>query len=241
MITLRKAAERGHADHGWLQSAHTFSFGSYFDLRHQGHGNLRVLNDDTVAPGKGFGTHGHRDMEIISYVLDGELAHKDSMGTGSDGAEASGIVRPGDVQRMSAGTGVQHSEFNNLQDRPTHFLQIWILPKFTGIRPSYEQKHFDRAQRRGRLALVASPHGADGSVSMNADAAVYAGLFDGEESLTRPLDTTRLAYVHLARGALTVNGQRLSGGDGALLDGAAALHFAEGESAEVLVFDLARK
>lgn len=241
MITLRKAAERGHADHGWLQSAHTFSFGSYFDLRHQGHGNLRVLNDDTVAPGKGFGAHSHRDMEIISYVLDGELAHKDSMGTGSTGSEASGIVRPGDVQRMSAGTGVQHSEFNNLKDRATHFLQIWILPKFTGIRPSYEQKHFDRAQRRGQLALVASPTGENGSVSMNADASVHAGLFDGEESLTKPLDTARLAYVHLARGALTVNGQRLSGGDGALLDGETELRLSEGQSAEVLVFDLARK
>lgn len=241
MLTIRKSQDRGYADHGWLRSHHSFSFGHYHDPLHMGFGNLRVINEDYIAPGTGFGSHGHRDMEIISYVLDGELAHKDSMGTGSDGAEASGIVRPGDVQRMSAGTGVQHSEFNNLQDRPTHFLQIWILPKFTGIRPSYEQKHFDCAQRRGRLALVASPHGADGSVSMNADAAVYAGLFDGEESLTRPLDTTRLAYVHLARGALTVNGQRLSGGDGALLDGEAALHFAEGESAEVLVFDLARK
>ena len=241
MITLRKAAERGHADHGWLQSAHTFSFGSYFDPRHQGHGNLRVLNDDTVAPGKGFGTHGHRDMEIISYVLDGELAHKDSMGTGSDGVEATGIVRPGDVQRMSAGTGVQHSEFNNLQDRSTHFLQIWILPKFTGIRPSYEQKHFDRAQRRGQLALVASHTGENGSVSMNADASVYAGLFDGEEALRKPLDTARLAYVHLARGELVVNGQLLSGGDGALLDGETELTLEQGRSAEVLVFDLARQ
>lgn len=241
MITLRKAAERGHADHGWLQSAHTFSFGSYFDPRHQGHGNLRVLNDDTVAPGKGFGTHGHRDMEIISYVLDGELAHKDSMGTGSDGSEASGIVRPGDVQRMSAGTGVQHSEFNNLQDRSTHFLQIWILPKFTGIRPSYEQKHFDSTQRRGQLALVASHTGENGSVSMNADAAVYAGLFDGEETLRKPLDTARLAYVHLARGELVVNGQPLSGGDGALLDGETELTLEQGRSAEVLVFDLARQ
>ena len=241
MITIRKSAERGRANHGWLNSVHTFSFGSYFDINHQGHGNLLVLNDDTVAPGKGFGTHGHRDMEIISYVLDGELAHKDSMGTGSESSEATGIVRPGDVQRMSAGTGVQHSEFNNLQDHSTHFLQIWIKPKFTGIRPSYEQKHFASAQRRGQLALVASPTGADGSVSMNADASVYAGLFDGPESLPRPLDTERLTYVHLARGELTVNGQRLSGGDGALLDGEPELSLGQGQSAEVLVFDLARK
>ncbi len=241
MLTLRKSAERGRASHGWLNSAHTFSFGSYFDINHQGHGNLLVLNDDTVAPGKGFGTHGHRDMEIISYVLEGELAHKDSMGTGSESSASTGIVRPGDVQRMSAGTGVQHSEFNNLQDRSTHFLQIWIRPESTGIRPSYAQKHFAPAQRRGQLVLVVSRTGAAGSLSMNADASLYAGLFDGQESLTQPLDTARLAYVHLARGTLSVNGQRLSGGDGALLDGETELRLDQGQSAEVLVFDLARK
>ena len=241
MITLRKSADRGHADHGWLKSAHTFSFGDYFDNKHRGHGNLLVINDDTVAPGKGFATHGHRDMEIISYVLEGELAHKDSMGTGSENAEATGIVRPGDVQRMSAGTGVKHSEFNNLPDRATHFLQIWITPKFTGIRPSYEQKHFSPEQRRGRLALVASPTGADGSVSMNADATIEAGLFDGQESYSKVLSPERLAYVHLARGELLVNGQQLSGGDGALLDGETALTLSQGQSAEVLVFDLARQ
>lgn len=241
MINIRKSAERGRASHGWLNSAHSFSFGDYFDINHQGHGNLLVLNDDTVEPGRGFGTHSHRDMEIISYVLEGELAHKDSMGTGTSNSEATGIVRPGDVQRMSAGTGVEHSEFNNLQDQTTHFLQIWIKPKFKGIRPSYEQKHFAQEQRRGQLALVASHSGANGSVSMNADAAIYAGLFDGQESFTQPLDTARLTYVHLARGELLVNGQRLSGGDGALLDGETDLTLSQGQSAEVLVFDLARE
>jgi redox-sensitive bicupin YhaK (pirin superfamily) len=241
MITIRKSAERGRTTHGgWLESAHTFSFGDYFDLDHQGHGNLRVINDDTVAAGQGFGSHGHRDMEIVSYVLDGELAHKDSMGNGEAGAANHGIIRPGDVQRMSAGTGVVHSEFNNLPDRSTHFLQIWILPKFKGIRPSYEQKHYAPEQRRGRLALVASPTGADGSVSINADATIEAGLFDTGETTTKPLDTTRLAYVHLARGELTVNGHRLSGGDGALLDGETELMLEGGHEAEVLVFDLAR-
>lgn len=241
MITLRKSQERGRSTHGgWLHSAHSFSFGDYFDIKHQGHGNLRVINDDTVSAGRGFGTHGHRDMEIISYVLDGELAHKDSMGNGESGAANSGIIRPGDVQRMSAGTGVTHSEFNNLQDRSTHFLQIWILPKFKGIKPGYEQKHFDREQRRGRLALVASRTGENGSVSMNADAAIHAGLFDVGESVSKSLDTTRLAYVHLARGTLTVNGHALAEGDGALLDGETELTLENGQDADVLVFDLAR-
>lgn len=241
MITLRKSEERGRSTHGgWLQSAHSFSFGDYFDLKHQGHGNLRVINDDVVAPGHGFATHGHRDMEIISYVLDGELAHKDSMGNGESGAANSGIVRPGDIQRMSAGTGVMHSEFNNLDDRPTRFLQIWIKPKFKGIRPSYEQKHFDRAQRQGRLVLVVSPDGADGSVSVNADASLHAGLFDEGESFSQPLDTARLTYVHLAQGKLAVNGLMLKEGDGALLEGEPALKLSDGEQVEVLVFDLAR-
>lgn len=241
MITLRKSQERGRSAHGgWLHSAHSFSFGDYFDIKHQGHGNLRVINDDTVSAGRGFGTHGHRDMEIISYVLDGELAHKDSMGNGESGAANSGIIRPGDVQRMSAGTGFTHSEFNNLQDRSTHFLQIWILPKFKGIKPGYEQKHFYREQRRGRLALVASRTGENGSVSMNADVAIHAGLFDVGESVSKSLDTTSLAYVHLARGTLTVNGHALTEGDGALLDGETELTLENGQDADVLVFDLAR-
>jgi len=240
MIKIRKSADRGRADHGWLRSHHTFSFGSYFDIAHQGHGNLLVINDDTVAPGKGFGTHGHRDMEIISYVLEGELAHKDSMGNGTAESANAGVVRPGDVQRMSAGTGVQHSEFNNLADRDTHFLQIWIKPKLTGIKPGYEQKHFTAEQKRGRLVLVASATGADGSVGMNADAAIEAGLFDGDESYSRALDATRQTYVHLARGELSVNGLPLSGGDGVLLDGEAELTLSSGREAEVLVFDITR-
>lgn len=241
MITIRKSEDRGRSAHGgWLQSAHTFSFGDYFDPRHQGHGNLLVINDDTVAPGKGFGSHSHRDMEIVSYVLEGELAHKDSIGDGGAGTANSGIVRPGDVQRMSAGTGVVHSEFNNLDDKATHFLQIWIKPKFKGIAPGYEQKHYPAEQRRGKLVTIASPTGADDSVSMNADALIEAGLFDGSESLTKPLDTSRLAYVHLARGELTVNGNRLSGGDGMLLDDEPELRLERGNGAEVLVFNLSR-
>jgi redox-sensitive bicupin YhaK (pirin superfamily) len=240
MITLRKAHERGHSTYGgWLQSAHTFSFGDYFDVKHQGYGNLRVINDDTVAPGNGFGTHGHRDMEIISYVLDGELAHKDSMGNGHDGSAASGIIRPGDVQRMSAGTGVMHSEFNHSSTQPVHFLQIWILPKFKGVRPGYEQKHFPVQQRRGQLALIVSPDGAEGSLSMNADARVQAGLFDGNESTSKSLTPGRPAYVHVARGSLNVNGHVLGSGDGALLENEAELVLSNGHQAEVLVFDLA--
>jgi redox-sensitive bicupin YhaK (pirin superfamily) len=241
MLTLRKSEARGRSAHGgWLRSAHSFSFGDYFDLKHQGHGNLRVINDDLVAPGHGFGMHGHRDMEIISYVLDGELAHKDSMGNGDAGAANSGIIRPGDVQRMSAGTGVRHSEFNNLPSETTRFLQIWIQPLFKGIRPSYEQKHFDKAQRRGRLIPVASRDGKDGSVSMNADATIFAGLFDEGEAATLVLDTDRLTYVHLARGALSVNGYMLEEGDGALLEMEPELRLESGRHAEVLVFDLAK-
>lgn len=255
MITVRPSSERGRSSTGWLHSAHSFSFGAYFDLRHQGHGNLLVLNDDTMAPGKGFGTHGHRDMEIVSYVLDGALAHQDDLPThqrqpvGPAGAEpdsdkrdapATGILRPGDVQRMSAGWGVQHSEFNALPDQDTHFLQIWIKPLFTGIRPSYEQKHFAAADRRGRLVRIASRKGLEGSVSMNADANVWAGLFDGtEEAATHTLHPERLAYVHLARGTLKVNGVPLAGGDGALLEAESALTLHDGLQAEVLVFDLA--
>jgi hypothetical protein len=232
MLTLRRSQERGHADHGWLKSFHSFSFAGYYDPAHMGWGNLRVINEDRIAPGTGFGTHGHRDMEIISYVLSGELAHKDSMGN------VKGIP-PGEVQRMSAGTGVMHSEFNHAPNATTHFLQIWIEPKFTGIKPGYEQKAFAEADKRGRLRLVASRTGAEGSVSMNADASLYAGLFDGEEQAELALDPARKAYVHLVRGELSVNGQALRAGDAARLEGEALLQLSGGQDAEVLVFDLA--
>jgi len=205
-----------------------------------GVGNLRVINEDRIAPGTGFGTHGHRDMEIVSYVLDGELAHQDSMGNGTPGGATAGVIRPGDVQRMSAGTGVRHSEFNHAKDQTTHFLQIWILPRSTGVRPAYEQKHFDASSRRGRLRTVVSPDGRDDSVSINADALIHAGLFDSSGSAAQALDTQRLAYVHVARGEIDVNGQCLAGGDAALLDGETQLTLAHGRAAEVLVFDLAR-
>ena len=240
MITLRLSNDRGHAQHGWLDSRHSFSFGEYHDPRHMGVGNLRVINEDRITAGSGFGTHGHRDMEIVSYVLDGELAHKDSMGNGTAGGAHSGVIRPGDVQRMSAGTGVMHSEYNHAPDRQTHFLQIWLLPKFTGIQPAYEQKHFEPAERRGRLRTVVSPKGEAGALSINADASIAAGLFDGDEALEQALDIKRLAYVYVARGELDVNGQRLGAGDAALLDGEAQLRLSQGRSAEVLVFDLAR-
>ena len=243
MITIRKSEERGHADHGWLDSRHSFSFADYYDPRHVGFGNLRVINEDRVAPGSGFGRHGHRDMEIVSVVLDGELAHEDSLGNGGTGSTggASGVIRPGDVQRMSAGRGVMHSEYNHSADRTTHFLQIWLLPKFTGIAPSYEQKHFADAERRGRLRRIVSPDGRDGSLSINADAAIDAGLFDGDETATVALDPSRLAYVHVARGEIEVNGRALAAGDAALIDGEDALQLAHGRQAEVLVFDLARR
>jgi redox-sensitive bicupin YhaK (pirin superfamily) len=238
MIRLRKACERGFADHGWLKSYHSFSFADYYDPAHMGVGNLRVINEDRIAPGTGFGTHGHRDMEIVSYVLDGELAHKDSMGNGGAGA-SSGVIRPGDVQRMSAGTGVLHSEFNHAPDRTTHFLQIWILPSQRGIAPGYEQKHFDAAGRRGALRLVASPDGRDGSVTIHADASIRAGQFDGDEHADVALDPKRLVYVHVARGQLNVNGQRLSAGDALTLADESRLLLQGGRDAEVLVFDLA--
>ena len=238
MLTLRKSSDRGHADHGWLRSYHTFSFADYHDPAHMGVGNLRVINDDRIAPGTGFGTHGHRDMEIVSYVLDGALAHQDSMGNGRPGG-VSGVIRPGDVQRMSAGTGVLHSEFNHATDAVTHFLQIWILPSRRGIAPGYEQKHFDTASRRGRLALIASPDGRDGSLTIHADARLHAGLFDAGERAELALDPARPAYVHLARGRLSVNGQPMGGGDGLRLDGESRLRLEHGEGAEVLVFELA--
>ena len=240
MITLRKSGERGYADHGWLKSFHSFSFADYYDPAHMGVGNLRVINEDRIAPGTGFGTHGHRDMEIVSYVLEGALAHKDSMGNGSgDSAKADGVIRPGDVQRMSAGTGVQHSEFNHAQDQTTHFLQIWLLPRERGIAPGYEQKHFDGAAKRGRLALVASPDGVEGSVTVNADASIRAGLFDASERIEQPLDPQRHTYVHLVRGGLRVNDRQLQAGDALHLNGEPSLVIEGGEDAEVLVFDLA--
>jgi redox-sensitive bicupin YhaK (pirin superfamily) len=238
MISVRKSTERGLADHGWLKSFHTFSFADYHDPRYMGFGNLRVINEDRIAPGSGFGTHGHRDMEIVSYVLDGELAHKDSMGTGGAGS-AAGIIRPGDVQRMSAGRGVQHSEFNHAAGQTTHFLQIWIEPNVRGIEPGYEQKHFDAASKRGTLRLIASLDGRDGSVTLHADASISAALVDGGEAIERELDPARKAYVQVLRGSLDVNGRRLDAGDAAALSGETALALSAGDKAEVLVFDLA--
>jgi redox-sensitive bicupin YhaK (pirin superfamily) len=232
MITLRKSAERGHADHGWLNSHHSFSFADYYDPAHMGFGNLRVINEDRIAPGTGFGTHGHRDMEIISYVLEGELAHKDSIGNGA-------AIRPGEVQRMSAGRGILHSEYNHAPAATTHFLQIWILPDERGIDPGYEQKMFPAEDKRGRLRLVASPDAREGSVKLNADAAMYVGLFDGEERAELALDPKRLAYVHVARGEVQVNGQRLVAGDAAKLAAEDRLVLDRGQGAEVIVFDLA--
>lgn len=233
MLTYRKAQDRGHADHGWLNSHHTFSFADYYDPDHMGFGVLRVINDDTVAPGRGFGAHPHRDMEIISYVLEGSLAHKDSMGNGS-------VMRPGDVQRMSAGTGVTHSEFNASQEEPVHFLQIWIIPDAPGHAPGYEQKHFDAAQKRGRLRLVAAGDGRDGAVALNQDVDLYAGLLDGEERAAFELRPGRSAWLHVARGALTLNGERLSAGDGVAITAEGTLSLSEGDDAEVLLFDLPR-
>ena len=234
MLTLRKSQDRGYADHGWLKSFHSFSFADYYEPAHMGFGNLRVINEDRIAPGTGFGTHGHRDMEIVSYVLDGAIAHKDSMGNGAS-------IVPGEVQRMSAGTGVRHSEYNHAADRTTHFLQIWIIPDRTGIEPGYEQKAFSAEDKRGRLRLVASPDGRDGSVTIHASASIYAGLFDGEaEGAELSLDPQRLGYVHVARGAVRVNGQSLSAGDAALFDGEPRIVIDQGHEAEVIVFDLAR-
>ena len=232
MLTLRKSSERGYADHGWLQSFHSFSFANYFDAAHMGWGNLRVINEDRIAPGTGFGTHGHRDMEIISYVLSGNLAHQDSMGN------VKGIP-PGDVQRMSAGSGVRHSEFNHAEGAQTHFLQIWIEPNVTGIDPGYEQKTVPEAAKRGQLALVAAPDAGDYTVKIHADARLYAGLFDGTESASLPLNPARKAYVFLVRGSLQVNGQQLNAGDAAMLQSEPSLALANGQDAEVLVFDLA--
>jgi len=231
MLTLRTSQDRGYADHGWLKSFHSFSFAGYQDPRFMGWGNLRVINEDRIAAGTGFGKHSHRNMEIISYVLTGELAHEDSMGN------IEGIP-PGDVQRMSAGSGVTHSEFNHAKDQTTHFLQIWIEPNVVEIPPGYEQKSIPLQEKQGQLRLVASPDGAHGSVKMHADAKIYAGLFDGEQTAQLSLNPERKAYVHLISGALTVNGQALSQGDALLIDHEHDLQLAQGKAAEVLVFDL---
>lgn len=231
MLTIRKSADRGDANHGWLKSKHSFSFAEYFDEQHMGFGPLRVINEDRVEAGRGFGTHGHRDMEIISYVLDGELAHKDSMGTGS-------VIRYGDVQRMSAGSGVRHSEFNHSSSNPVHFLQIWIEPNVKGIAPSYEEKHFDTASKQGALRLIASPDGRDNSVLIHQDASIFAAILNGDEQVKQPLAAGRLGYVYVAKGQLLVNGLLLETGDALKISDETAITLSQATQAEVLVFDL---
>ena len=231
-MILRPAAERGHANHGWLDSWHSFSFADYRDPAHVQFGPLRVINEDRVSAGQGFGTHAHADMEIISYVLEGELEHKDSMGTGS-------VIRPGDVQRMSAGSGVRHSEFNHSRTQLVHFLQIWIIPSERGIAPEYEQRSFGAEEKRGRLRLVASADGAEGSLRIHQGARMYAGLFDGGEQARHALQAGRLGYVQVARGLIELNGQSLGAGDGAMLRNEPEIALGKGSGAEVLVFDLA--
>ncbi|HEX4242552.1 MAG TPA: pirin family protein [Steroidobacteraceae bacterium] len=231
MQAIRRSQERGFADHGWLKSFHTFSFAGYFDPQHVEFGPLRVINEDRVAPGAGFGTHAHRDMEIVSYVLEGGLAHKDSIGNGS-------VIEPGDVQRMSAGTGVQHSEFNASSADPVHFLQIWIQPSERNLAPGYEEKRFTPAEKRGHLRLIVSPDRSDGSVAIHQDARIYAGLFDGAEHAELTLAPGRRLYVHVARGALSVNGEALAAGDALATTDATHLDLGAGTNAEVLVFDL---
>jgi redox-sensitive bicupin YhaK (pirin superfamily) len=232
MITIRRAEDRGHANHGWLDSHHTFSFADYHDASHMGFRALRVINDDRVNGGMGFGTHGHRDMEIISYVLEGALSHKDSMGTAD-------TIRPGDVQRMSAGTGVMHSEFNASKSELVHFLQIWLLPDQRGIAPSYEQKRFSDEEKAGQLRLVASPTAADGSLEIHTDARVYAGVFAAGQSAELPLSAGRHAWIHVARGEVKVNGELVTDGDGVALTNEAAVHIEGTSNGEVIVFDLA--
>jgi quercetin 2,3-dioxygenase len=231
MVELRRSSERGYADHGWLKSFHSFSFADYYDPKHMAFGPLRVINEDRIAPGTGFGKHGHRDMEIISYVLEGALAHQDSMGNGS-------VIRPGDVQRMSAGSGVMHSEFNHEKEGATHFLQIWIAPNVTGIAPGYEEKRFEPAEKRGRMRLIASGDGRDGSVLIHQDASIYAGLFDGIEAATLQIVVGRQLYVHMAQGAIEVNGEKLGAGDAAKFSGETRFEFVRGVAAEVIAFDL---
>lgn len=232
MITLRPSLERGYADHGWLKSFHSFSFAGYYDPKHMGWGNLRVINEDWIMPGKGFGTHGHRNMEVVTYVLAGDLTHKDSIGNIAS-------ILPGQVQRMSAGTGVQHSEFNHAPNDTTHLLQIWIEPNVLDVVPSYEQKTFADSDKQARLCLIASCHGAQGSVRINADACLYAGLFATGQAASLLLETQRKAYVYLVRGKLSVNGLQLSTGDAALLAEESMLMLTDAQNAEVLVFDLA--
>jgi redox-sensitive bicupin YhaK (pirin superfamily) len=230
-MEIRRSDERGHAQHGWLDSFHSFSFADYYDPQHMGFGPLRVINEDRVQPGQGFGTHGHRDMEIISYVLEGGLAHRDSMGNGS-------VLKPGDVQRMSAGTGVRHSEYNASDREPVHFLQIWIEPAVKNVAPSYQEAHFDAASKRGKLKLVASPDGREGSVSINQDANVYAALVDGADRVEFAQRAGRRTYVHVVRGALTVAGQPLGAGDALKSVGESRIVLEAGRDAEVLLFDL---
>jgi len=231
MMELRPAAARGLANFGWLHSQHSFSFGSYYDPEHMGFSDLLVINEDRVRAGRGFDTHGHRDMEIFSYVLDGALQHKDSMGTGS-------VIRPVDVQMMSAGTGVRHSEYNASREALVHFLQIWIVPDRKGVEPRYQQRHFSPEEKRGKLRLIISPDGAEGSLSVYQDARVYAGLFDGDEAQRFALPAERFAYVHVAGGAIDINGQRLATGDAVKLRNAREITFENGVGAEVLLFDL---
>ena len=231
MLEIRRSADRGRADHGWLKSFHTFSFADYYDPQWMGYGPLRVINDDRVAPGEGFGKHGHRDMEILTYILTGALEHRDSMGNGS-------VIRPGDVQRMSAGTGVTHSEFNPSATEEVHFLQIWLLPEALRLAPSYEQKHYTAADKRGRLRLIAAHDGADGGLVIHQQTSVYAGLFDGTERAEFRVAPGRRAWLQVARGALAVDDVRLSAGDGARTPGPAQLTLHGGTDAEVLLFDL---
>ena len=231
MITVRNAEERGRANHGWLKSAHTFSFANYWDPDEQGFSDLLVINDDRVIAGKGFGQHPHRDMEIFSYVLEGALEHKDTLGTGS-------VIKPGDVQLMSAGSGVAHSEFNHSKSQPVHFLQIWIVPNERGATPRYQQQHFSDDEKRGKLRLIISPEGQQGSLQVRQDARVYAGLFDGDEHATLTLADNRYAYVHVARGRIELNGQLLREGDGVRMRKEQVIELSNGRDAEVLVFDL---
>ena len=231
MLNVRKSNERGAASFGWLKSRHTFSFGHYYDPKHMGFGPLRVINEDNVAPGRGFDSHGHRDMEIISYVLDGALEHKDNMGNGS-------VLRYGDVQRMSAGSGVVHSEYNHSKTEGVHFLQIWIEPNTAGEAPGYEEKHFDAASKTGRLRLIASNDGREGSVSMRQDASIYAAILNGDDALTHQLAAGRQAYVHVIRGSITVNGVALNGGDALKVTEESQVSLEKADAAEVLVFDL---
>jgi redox-sensitive bicupin YhaK (pirin superfamily) len=232
MIEVRKSDERGHAEHGWLNSYHSFSFADYYDPQHMGFGALRVINEDRIAPGTGFGAHGHRDMEIISYVLEGELAHKDNIGNGS-------VIRPGDVQRMSAGRGVMHSEFNHSQEHPTHFLQIWIEPNVHGITPGYEEKRFEEGEKKGCLRLIASPDGTQGSVTIHQDAKIYAGLFNESERALYSLAAGRRVYVHVVRGEIRINDVELKAGDALKAADIETIQVSQGHDAEILLFDLA--